>query len=81
MEIRIRLPGLSLESDRAVAPLLAAVAVDVAYQLLPPASPPANSSDPCARDPNCQFLQIIVDGNGNKWALYLCNEVIVPYPA
>ncbi len=80
MEIRIRLPGLSLESDRAIAPLLAAVAVDAAYQLLPPASPPANSGDACANDPDCRFQKFITDGN-NTWAVYLCGGVIVSYRA
>jgi hypothetical protein len=78
MEIRIRLPGLSLDSDRAIAPLLAAVAVEQGYQLLPPTSPPANSTNACANDPDCVFLKNITEG-GNTWAVYLCNGVIVSY--
>ena len=80
MEIRIRLPGLSLESDRAIAPLLAVVAVEVGYQLLPPASPPANATNACANDPDCSFIKHITEG-GNTWAVYLCGGVIVSYRA
>lgn len=80
MEIRIRLPGLSLESDRALAPLLAAVAVEAAHQTLLAASPPANAANACATDPDCRFLQWIRDGD-ETWAVYLCKDTIVAYPA
>lgn len=80
MEIRIRLPGLSLESDLTLAPLLATVAVEDAYQVLPAASPPANTADPCASDPGCRFLKVIDEGH-QLWNVYSCNGTLVAYPA
>ena len=80
MEIRIRLPGLSVSSDRSLAPLMAAAAVDDAYELVTPSSPPANASDPCASDPNCRFIQILTEADGSKWRQYLCEGVYVLYP-
>lgn len=81
MEIRIRLPGWSAASDLFLAPPMATAAVRHA-QGLPALMPaPAGASNPCAEDPACVYLETVIDSQGVKWLLYICDEVVEAYRA
>ena len=81
MEIRIRLPGMSATSDRALAPQMATAAVRHAQGLAAPLSAPVGASNPCAENPACVYFDTVIDSQGVKWLLYICDEVVEAYRA
>lgn len=72
MEFRIRLPGLSLDEDLAIAGKAVELAVKKLHARLVAEPAPAHARNPCD-DAGCAFLgTIVVDGV--TYLLYLCAD-------
>lgn len=80
MDIHLRLPGRSPEHDVELAGRSAALAAAYRHGLLAAAAIPPHAGNPCEQN-GCDYIGSIVDSAGQTWLLYLCGEVIEPYPA
>lgn len=81
MDLVIRLPGRSPESDLWLAPQVAALAVRHLQGSLAPAQAPSGTSNACQDDPNCRYIEKVVEPDGTVWLIYECEGEFKLYPA
>ncbi len=81
MNLVIRLPGSSDESDRSLAPQVATLAVAYLQGVAEPAQAPAGTENACQNDPACEYLGKVTDVQGVVWLLYICNGEFKLYRA
>lgn len=80
MQLVLRLPGESDDSDIALAPLVARLAALHAAGRLSPAAAPAVAPADCD-GPDCRYIETFTGPDGKRWRLYLCGDDYKVYPA
>lgn len=81
MNLNIRLPGFSPESDLSLAPQAATLAVTYLQGNAQSLQPPVGANNACASDPACEFLGYLTDQGGKLWQVYFCDGDLVMYAA
>ena len=79
MKVTIKLPGVSLASDLALARSAAELAVRQMHGHAAAKNAPVGSNNPCEQN-RCTYLGTIYDDSGNPWLVYDCQGTIELYP-